>query len=519
MEFIPSSMPGESPAEFPCEESTPESTKGRTLTHGSLKLGMWRIAWPLLLTTLCISLTDFVHVQVAGYLSPAAQAAVGICDQITMICIILIDSIAIGTTAMVSRSYGCGQSSETQTTAAQSLWLAAVMGGSLAAIVSLVAHIFLPMCTVCPTTAAINTEGQMYISIAALYLIPFSFVSSITAVFRGIGNSRVQLQTIALLTVLDIVGNYLLVVVGWPVKNLGITGIAYASLVASTVATLYAIGRMGWSPLRSTFSKLSPLPTKVTRQILAIGLPSSLQEIAWATSALVLFWILSMCPKPTDALAAWAIGPRIEAFVYLPLTALAIAVMVAVGQNLGANRIARAWTASRNVALIGVAGMVVAATILFIFADALGRATTEDATAAVLIASYLRFNVIAEPFVALENILGGSLQALDDNKYPLVVGFLCNWMIRLPLAYGLAIPAGYGPTGVWIAMMTTDIISGLLITLRFSTRPLWKSIKSALSPEPLAGDSKIISVERPALSNPCIEIEKPSDTNRPHESV
>lgn len=508
MEHVPSSI----------ETENAESTKGRTLTHGSLKLGMWKIAWPLLLTTLCISLTDFVHVQVAGYLSVASQAAVGICDQITMICIILIDSIAIGTTAVISRSYGSRQSSDTETTTAQSLWLAAVMGITLAVLVTLFARVFIPACTICPTTGSINSEGQVYITIAALYLVPFSFISSITAIFRGIGNSCIQLQTIALLTILDIIGNYLLVVVGWPVKDLGITGIAYASLAASTVAALYAVARLCWSPLRSSFSKLALLPSKATRQILAIGLPSSMQEIAWASSAIVLFWILSKCPKPTDALAAWAIGPRIEAFVYLPLSALAIAVMVTVGQNLGANRVARAWSASRNVSLIGTGGMVVAATALFIFAEPLGRATTEDPKAALLIASYLRFNAIAEPFVALENILGGSLQALDDTKFPLMVGFLCNWIIRLPLAYALAITAGYGPAGVWISMMVTDIISGALITLRFRSRPLWKALKQ--SP---ADDSTIISVERPAtahnenvsLSNPCVEIEKPGDLPRP----
>lgn len=503
MEHVPSAPEG---------EGRPESTKGRTLTHGSLKRGMWKIAWPLLLTTLCISLVDFVHVQVAGYLSAASQAAVGICDQITMICIILIDSIAIGITAVTSRSHGSGQDSETEATTAQSLWLAAVLGVSLAVLVTLVARVFLPMCTVCPTTASINTEGQMYITIAALYLVPFSFVSSITAVFRGVGNSRIQLQTIALMTALDILGNYLLVVVGWPVKELGISGIAYASLTAAAVATLYAFARLCWSPLRASLKKLSVLPGTVTRQILAIGVPSSLQEISWATSALLLFWIISVCPKPTAALAAWAIGPRIEAFIYLPLTGLAIAVMVTVGQNLGANRLMRAWTASNNVAIIGVGGMIVAGTLLFIFAEPLGRMTTEDPQAALLIASYLRFNAVAEPFVALENILGGALQALDDTKYPMKVGFLCNWVIRLPLAYGLAIPAGFGPSGVWISMMTTDVISGLLIMRRFRTRPLWNGLKQPTEDAISSIDRAPIPQPSPVPpSNPCVEIEKPGD--------
>jgi len=41
------------------------------------------------------------------------------------------------------------------------------------------------------------------------------------------------------------------------------------------------------------------------------------------------------------------------------------------------------------------------------------------------------------------------------------------WVIRLPLAYFLALVLGYGAAGVWSAMTTSMIFQGLLMARRF----------------------------------------------------
>jgi Na+-driven multidrug efflux pump len=49
------------------------------------------------------------------------------------------------------------------------------------------------------------------------------------------------------------------------------------------------------------------------------------------------------------------------------------------------------------------------------------------------------------------------------------------WLIRLPLAYLLALTLGYGAAGVWSAMVISMTVQGGLMALRFY-RGRWKSV-------------------------------------------
>ena len=78
--------------------------------------------------------------------------------------------------------------------------------------------------------------------------------------------------------------------------------------------------------------------------------------------------------------------------------------------------------------------------------------------------------------MALSVILGGCLQGAGDTKGAMLVIVGALWIVRLPLAYLLAIVAGYGAPGVWTAMVISMCIQGILMTLRFRNGR-WKKVK------------------------------------------
>jgi len=84
--------------------------------------------------------------------------------------------------------------------------------------------------------------------------------------------------------------------------------------------------------------------------------------------------------------------------------------------------------------------------------------------------------MISEPFMALSVVLGGALQGAGDTKGTMWVIIIAMWFIRLPLAYFLAVIMHYGATGVWVAMITSMAVQGLLMTWRFRTGH-WKKLK------------------------------------------
>jgi Na+-driven multidrug efflux pump len=44
------------------------------------------------------------------------------------------------------------------------------------------------------------------------------------------------------------------------------------------------------------------------------------------------------------------------------------------------------------------------------------------------------------------------MQGAGDTRPPMVIAILSNWVVKLPLAYWLAITRGVGVEGIWWAM-------------------------------------------------------------------
>ena len=84
--------------------------------------------------------------------------------------------------------------------------------------------------------------------------------------------------------------------------------------------------------------------------------------------------------------------------------------------------------------------------------------------------------MVSEPFLALSLVLGGGLQGAGDTRGTMWVIIICMWIIRLPLAFFLALILGYGAVGVWAAMITSMICQGMLMSRRFH-QGKWKELQ------------------------------------------
>ena len=116
------------------------------------------------------------------------------------------------------------------------------------------------------------------------------------------------------------------------------------------------------------------------------------------------------------------------------------------------------------------------ALIIFIWAKSLASVLTTDSAVLEETTRYLRINMVSEPFMALSVTLAGGLQGAGDTRGTMWVIIIAMWLIRLPLAYFLGIIVNYGATGVWIAMVTSMGVQGILMTLRFR-KGHWKQLK------------------------------------------
>ena len=169
----------------------------------------------------------------------------------------------------------------------------------------------------------------------------------------------------------------------------------------------------------------------------------------------------------TVALAANQIATTAEGLCYLPAYGISYASVALVGQSVGARSAenARAYgSLSAKVALVLCTGLAV---LLFLFAPALASLFNSDPQVVEQSALMLRIVCFAEPFFALSIVLSSNLRGAHDVRYPMVVGLICMWGVRIVLAPILVIYGKLGLAGVWIAMSVDLILRGILCTHRW----------------------------------------------------
>jgi putative MATE family efflux protein len=297
------------------------------------------------------------------------------------------------------------------------------------------------------------------------------------ALFRATGEVIRPLLTMLIVSTVNVIGNFVLVFGIFPFPELGYAGIAAASAISVTVGMVINLLFFSSGMWRSIYRRTPGITVRAVKRIVKLSWPAAFLQIAWNAGSIVLYNILGRLDYASiTALASITNGLRIEAVIYLPAFALNMAASVLIGQNLGAGNPDRAEQLGWKISLSGVVLITVTAIIIFIWAERFASVVTTDPSVLEETARYLRINMLSEPFMALSVILAGGLQGAGDTKGTMWVIIVAMWCIRLPLAYFLAITMGYGASGVWIAMVTSMNIQGMLMTWRFH-KGGWKRLK------------------------------------------
>ncbi|MCK4745930.1 MAG: polysaccharide biosynthesis C-terminal domain-containing protein, partial [Bacteroidales bacterium] len=178
----------------------------------------------------------------------------------------------------------------------------------------------------------------------------------------------------------------------------------------------------------------------------------------------------------SDAIAGYTIAIRIIIFTLLPSWGLSNAAATLVGQNLGAKKPDRAhrsvWlTAWVNMVFMGLVSIV------FILAPAFFiRIFIQDPQIVEYGVVCLRIIAYGLVFYGLGMVMIQALNGAGDTGTPTVINFICFWMIEIPLAFFLALKWGVAENGVYIAIISSEIIMTVIAAIVFQ-RGKWRTTK------------------------------------------
>jgi MATE family multidrug resistance protein len=449
-------------------------TTDSSLTTGGLWPTIWQLSWPMLLIMIFNFLVGFADIYVAGLINPKVQAAIGYVSQLYFLLIIVANAVSIGTVALISRNIGAGDFARAVANAKQSLIFGFIVALALTITTLVFSRQIIAVAGFPPEISAI---GETFLRIFAFALGPNYLIIISNAVFRASGEVRKPLLTMFVFSAVTIIGDFCLVFGIPPFPKLGYPGIALATAIAAGIGMGINGVFFALRPWRVLYHRPWTISVSALKTIANLGWPAALLQIAWNAGSIVLYNILGRLGEGSIiALASLTNGLRIEAIIFLPAFAFNMAASVLVGQNLGAKNHERAEALGWKIAWAGVTCISVISICIFIWAGHLASLLAKEPGVLAETTHYLRIMMFSEPFMALSLILGGGLQGAGDTRGNMWVIVISMWVIRLPLAFLLALVLGYGAVGVWVAMITSMTTQGILMARRFY-QGRWKHVR------------------------------------------
>jgi putative MATE family efflux protein len=438
-------------------------------TEGPVGRSLWLLAIPMVLETLMESLFAICDVFFVSRLGADAVATVGLTESMLTLLYALAMGLSIGATATVARRIGEKDPDGAARAAVQAIALGVVVSLAIGVAGFFAAPALLRAMGASP---AIVETGSTFTRIMLGGNATVVLIFLINAVFRGAGDAAIAMRVLWLANALNIVLGPCLVFGLGPFPALGVTGAAVATNLGRGTGVLYQLYMLSRRDGRLRIERRHlGLDGAVMRGIWRLSSTGVFQILVSTTSWVLLVRILSTFGSAV--LAGNTIGIRLIIFAMLPAWGLANAAATMVGQALGAGKPERAeqaaWMAARYnfMCLTAVSLLFIAAAwpIVAIF--------TSDPEVARHAVACLRTVSLGFITFGFGMTLASALNGAGDTWTPTWINVGCFWCFEIPLAYVLAIPLGWGPLGVYVAITIAFVVHSAVLILVFR-RGTWK---------------------------------------------
>ena len=330
--------------------------RNTTFTEGKILQPLILFAMPVLFALFLQAMYGAVDLLVVGkFASSADVSAVSTGSQIMMTLTNLISCFAMGTTVLLGQLIGCGKKEE----GGKAVGTAMVMFAGIALVMTVLLVCFAPQISSimhAPKEAFDKTAA--YVRICGCGMIVIVAYNLIGCIFRGIGDSKMPLFTVAIACVCNIAGD-LVLCAGF---HMGTSGAACATVFAQVVSVVVSFGFIRKKQLPFVFKKENVRIHKtLLKKMAGLGAPIALQDLLVSISFLIILAIVNS--MGVTASAGVGVAEKVCAFIMLISSAFMQSMSAFVAQNYGAGRMDRAKKALYNgigqtkfVMLQGIAG-------------------------------------------------------------------------------------------------------------------------------------------------------------------
>ena len=400
---------------------------GDKIPKGSM--GVWKLAWPSILTNLFYATSSIVAIKVVGGLGPDAIAAAVTGQRVTFILQAILTGVLAGSTALIARHWGAKDKLEAGIFFTRTVQLVIFLSIISAFLIWQFAE---------PLVRFFGLKNQAliyssdYLKAIAPFYIAFGCGMALITALRAVGDVKTPLFIGVIMNLFAIF--FMLVFVnGWlGFPEYGVIGAALGNGLSFVIGAVLLIVFWLSNQLSVRYSTIFDLDLDRVKEIFKVGLPAALEQVIFQIG--ITAFLILVAYYGTEAYAAYGIGVQILSFSFVIGFGFSIAGATLVGQHLGAKNKNQAKRAGWGAMRLSIVSMTFFGVIIATFAEPLARFMIDNDEVVRLTVIFIWLLGSMQPLMAIEFSLGGALRGAGDTKTPLAITLTCLLFIRVFLA-------------------------------------------------------------------------------------
>lgn len=435
-------------------DSVKKGTEIKRFTEGNLTSHLVKFAIPVLLSHFMMILLNTVDMIVVGQkLGEIGTSAVSIGGSVAMFLNAFIGGFSSAVQVIIAIMIGGGKQKQI------SKFISTVCGFIF--VIAIASMIIMLPCTnlmldLLNTPSEAYKGAYEYALICIFGIIPIYFYHIISAIFRGLGDSKHPLIFISVACGLNIVLD-IIFVLG---LNMGVGGAAIATVIAqfvSVVLSFIVLARKREAfDLTIKFKDFFNWDKQALLRFVKLAIPMAINNSAIQIAGMI---INSMTNDFGVTVSAFAgIRANIATTVDLILGSVATAGAMIIGQNIAARRLKRVNGTLIRVGIISLSVSVVLIILFLAFPVSIFGIFTKEPSVLELVYPYLPILIFSLVNAGIRPVTRALIDGSGNKRINLIVALLDAIVARIGLAIIFGVLLKWGYMGYWFGVTLAELV-------------------------------------------------------------
>ncbi|MDU0356170.1 MATE family efflux transporter [Paraglaciecola aquimarina] len=426
------------------------------LLNNDISHTLYKMTLPMIVGMVMLMTFGLVDTFFIGMIGTQELAAISFTFPVTFTVISLNIGLGIGTSAVIARIVGAGDSIKAKETATGALMLTLVLAVSLAVLGVLTIE---PIFKLLGADAALLVLIHDYMVVWYLAGLFLALPMVGNSVLRASGDTKTPSLVMAFGGFVNAILDPILIF-GWgPVPALGIQGAAIATLIAWAVSLFYilyllAIKRKLMGPRLLNWHEFR----RSSGGILKIGLPAAGANMLTPIATGIVTAIVATYGH--SAVAAWGVGGRLESIAMIVVLALSMSLPPFISQNYGANKLDRVNQAYSLCVKFVLAWQLLMFVIVALLSQFIAVIFSNEKEVSDTIVLFLLMVPLGYGLQGVTILTNSSFNAMHMPMSALVLNALRLFVFVVPISYVGSL--WFDLTGIFIGTVVANLLVGCI---------------------------------------------------------